>query len=96
MTELPRADRHLAWRAGTGECPMKPEPSKLAPLVIAYYEKFGDHVPGVALRQFDAGDLAVLIRGSLATGVPISEAEWCYDAPLEYAPGGCIIREEDT
>ena len=75
---------------------MKPEPSKLTPLVIAYYEKFGDHVPEVALRQVDAGGLAVLIRGSLTTGVPISEAERCYGAPLEFAPGGCIIREEDT
>ena len=75
---------------------MKPEPSKLARLVVAYYQKFGNHVPEVALRQVDAGDLAALVQGSLATGVPISVAEGCYDSPLEYAPGGCIICEEDT
>ena len=75
---------------------MKPEPSKLARLVVAYYETFGHHVPDAALRQVDAGDLASLIQDALATSVPISEAEWCCDAPLEYPPGGCILREENT
>jgi hypothetical protein len=75
---------------------MKSEPSKLASLVIAYYEKFGDQVPEVTLRHVDAGDLAALVQNSLATGVPISEADWCCDAPLEYPPGSCILREENT
>ena len=75
---------------------MKPEPSKLAPLVIAYYEKFGDHVPEATLRQVNAGDLAVLIQDSLTTGVPISADEWCCGAPLEYSPYGCILREDIT
>ena len=75
---------------------MKPEPSKLAGLVVAYYQRFGDHVPEVALRQVDAGELTALIRRSLAAGVPISEADRCYDSPLEYPPGGCIIRDENA
>ena len=75
---------------------MKPEPSKLAPLLIAYYEKFGNHVPEVVLRQVHAEDLAVLVQDALAAGVPISEAEWCDDSPFELPPSGCIIREEST
>lgn len=75
---------------------MKPEPSKLAPLVIAYHQKFGDHVPEPVLRQVDARALVALVQGSLATGVPISEAEWCGDSPFEFPPGGCILREENT
>jgi hypothetical protein len=75
---------------------MKPEPYKLAPLVIAYYEKFGDHLAEAVLRKFDAGELAPILQVSLATGVPISEADWCYDSTLEYPPGGCIIREENA
>ena len=75
---------------------MKPESSKLARLVVAYYQRFGDHVPEVALRQVDAGDLAALIQDALATGVPISDAERYCDSPLDYPPGGCILHEENT
>ena len=32
---------------------MKPEPSRLAPLVTAYYEKFGRYVPESALRHLE-------------------------------------------
>ena len=60
---LPHADRRLARRAGTGGRLMKPEPSKLARLVVAYYEKFGHYVPEAALRKVDAGELAVLHSG---------------------------------
>ena len=47
----------------------------------------GESMPGL---------LAALIQDSLATGVPISEAEWCEDTPYEFPPGGCILREENT
>ena len=75
---------------------MKPEPSKLAPLVIAYHEKFRDHVPEAVMRQFDAGELAAILQDALATGAPISEADWRYDSPLDYPPGGCVLREDDA
>jgi hypothetical protein len=45
---------------------MRAEPSKLAQLVIAYYEKFGRHVPTSALRYLDAGELAAHLQDSLA------------------------------
>ena len=75
---------------------MKPEPSTLARLVIAYHERFGRHVPEPALRRVDAGTLASLIQDALATGVPIAEAEGCYDSPFEFPLGGCILREENN
>jgi hypothetical protein len=74
---------------------MRAEPSKLALLVIAYYEKFGRHVPKSALRLLDAGDLAAILRDSLATGVSLSETKWGRVAPLEFSPRGCCnIRDE--
>ncbi len=70
---------------------MKAEPSKLARLVIAYYEKFGRHVPESALRLLDAGDLAPMLQDSLATGVPLSETGWDRAPPIGFSPRGCCI-----
>jgi hypothetical protein len=67
---------------------MRPEPSKLAHLVIAYYEKFREHVPESALL-LDAGELAPILQDSLATGVPLDEAAWIPASP--YSPRGCCI-----
>ena len=69
---------------------MKPEPSKLARLVVAYYEKFGHHVPEAALRQVDARDLAAMLEKSLAAGVPIAETKSGSVWPWEFSPRGCI------
>jgi hypothetical protein len=71
---------------------MKPEPSALARLVIAYHEKFGRHVPESVLRRADPGDLAAMLKASLATGVPIAEAELGY---VEFNPRGCVIRNDN-
>ena len=71
---------------------MGAEPSKVARLVIAYFEKFGRHVPEPTLRRVDAGHLAALIQNSLASGVPLSEADWGWIVPRQYGPGGCIVR----
>jgi hypothetical protein len=71
---------------------MKPEPSKLAQLVVAYRKKFGRHVPESCLRLHDAAGLATALQDSLATGVPLSETARA--SPLEFSPHGCIRREE--
>jgi hypothetical protein len=73
---------------------MRVEPSKLAPLVIAYHEKFGRYVPAQALRLLDAGDLVPIVQDSLATGVPLSETGWA--SPIEFSPRGCIMDERAT
>ena len=70
---------------------MRAEPSKVARLVIAYFEKFGSHVPEPTLRRVDAGHLADLIQGSLASGVPLPETEWVY-SPRQFRC--CIVRFE--
>jgi hypothetical protein len=72
---------------------MKVEPSKLAPLVTAYYEKFDQHVPDWALRQFDAGDLSAQLRDSLASGVPLSDAGWGWPSPAKFPCCG-VLRFE--
>jgi hypothetical protein len=64
--------------------------SKLAKLVIAYYERFGRYVPVQALRLLDAGNLVPIVHDSLATGVPLSETGWGW-ASMEFSPRGCII-----
>jgi hypothetical protein len=74
---------------------MKVERSKLAELVIAYHARFGSHVPEPTLRRVDAGHLVALIQGSLASGVPLSEADWGWIVPRRYGPGGCIVRFEN-
>ena len=68
---------------------MRVEPSKLAQLVIGYYEKFGRHVPELALRHLDAGDLAARLQDSLANGVPLSESGWGRAPSMQYSPRGC-------
>ena len=73
---------------------MRAEPSKLAQLVIAYYQKFGRHVPESALRHLDAGDLAGRLQDSLANGVPLSETGWGWDSAMAFSPRGCIVRDE--
>jgi hypothetical protein len=71
---------------------MRSEPSKLARLVILYFEKFGRYLPESVLRRFHAGELVPILQAALANGVPLSDAEW--DLPsLEFGPGGCIMRE---
>ena len=75
---------------------MKPESSKLARLVVAYYEEFGHHVPEAASRQVDSEELAARIQESLANRVPISEAGWGWGSEMEFGPRGCIRREERT
>ena len=74
---------------------MRVEPSKLAQLVIAYHEKFGRHVPALALRLLNAGDLAAILQDSLATGVPLSETGWGRASPIEFRPRGCIVIVHD-
>jgi len=71
---------------------MRVEPSKLARLVVAYYEKFGRHVPESALRILDAGDLASMLQDSLATCTPLSETGWDTDPEIGFRPGGCCIQ----
>lgn len=73
---------------------MRTEPSKLAQLVISYYEKFGRHVPERALRTLNAGDLVPMLQHSLATGVPLPESGWNSDPPLGFSPRGCCIVVE--
>lgn len=80
---------------------MKAEASKLARLVIAYHAKFGRHVPESALRHLDAGDLAPILRDSLATGVPLLETGWGTPSPFEFSlrqfrRRGCIVGDEST
>jgi hypothetical protein len=70
---------------------MKVEPSKVAHLAIAYFEKFGSHVPEQTLRRVDARRLADLIQNSLARGVPLSEADWGWIVQRQYGRGGCIV-----
>ena len=74
---------------------MKAEPSKLARLVIAYYEKFGGHVPESALRALDAGDLAPILQNALATDAPLSETGWNRAPPIGFSPRGCCIVLEE-
>ena len=74
---------------------MRAESSKLARLVIAYYQKFGRHVPEPTLRRVDAGHLAALIQGALTSGVPLSEADWGWIVPRGYGRCGCIVRFEN-
>jgi hypothetical protein len=62
--------------------------SKLAQLVIAYQERFGDHVPARVLRLLDA---APIIQDALATGMPLSETGWGRASPMEFSPCGCIM-----
>ena len=73
---------------------MKVEPSKLSQLVIAYHARFGRHVPEPTLRRVDAGHLAGLIQGALASGVPLSEADLGWIVRRGYRRGGCIVRFE--
>jgi hypothetical protein len=75
---------------------MRAEPSKLARLVIAYHERFGEHAPDSALRRVDGRVLAAMLEDALATSVPIAEAELAYSAQLKFRLGGCTIREERT
>ncbi len=72
---------------------MKVEPSKLSQLVIAYHARFGRHVPEPTLRRVDAGALAQMLQDSLASGIPLSEADWGWIVPREYGRG-CIVRFE--
>ena len=72
---------------------MRAEPSKLAQLVIAYYEKFGRHVPESAQRTLDAGVLAPMLQNALATAVPLSETGWESPSPIEFSPWGCCIEQ---
>jgi len=74
---------------------MNAEPSKLAELVIAYYEKFQWHVPEAALRDLDAIKLALRLQESLATGVPISEARSDSAPPMQCGLRLCILRARD-
>jgi hypothetical protein len=74
---------------------MNPEPSALARLVIAYHEMFGSHAPESVLRRADPGDLAAMLEASLATGVPIAEAELGYASPVEFNPRGCVLRSDN-
>jgi hypothetical protein len=74
---------------------MRAELSKLAQLVIAYYEKFGRYVPESGLRLLDAGDLAAILRDSLATSVSLSETGWGWPSPMECGLRGCILRVEN-
>ena len=74
---------------------MRAEPSKLARLVVAYHEKFGCHVPELALLALDAGDLAQILQDSLATGVPLSETGWGWASPIGFSPRGCCIFNEE-
>jgi hypothetical protein len=71
---------------------MNVEPSKLAQLVIAYYRQFGRHVPELALRHLDHGDVVARLQESLATGVPLSETGWGRRLP-EFSPRGCIVGD---
>jgi hypothetical protein len=73
---------------------MKSERSKLAHLVIAYHKQFERHVPEAALRRVDAVALAAMLENSLATGEALAEAEWSHVLPMEFGPGGCIVRDE--
>jgi len=70
---------------------MRAEPSKLAQLVIAYYRKFGRHVPESALRRLGAGELAGHLQHSLANGVPLPETGWGWDSAMSISPRGCVI-----
>ena len=77
---------------------MKVESSKLAELVIAYYQKFGRHVPESALQLLDAGDLAAILQDSLVTNLPLAETGWSQASPIEFGPfrrGGCCIMDEN-
>jgi hypothetical protein len=74
---------------------MRTEPSKLARLVIAYYERFGRHAPEPALRHVDTGELAAMLEASLATGVPLAETGWAPTWKFEFGPRGCIVCDDD-
>jgi hypothetical protein len=74
---------------------MKPEPSTLARLVIAYHERFGRHVPESTFRHIDTGDLAAMPEVALTTGVPLAEAGWAPACRFEFSPRGCIVRDDD-
>ena len=73
-----------------GGIPVRAEPSKLAQLVIAYYEKFGEHVPQSALL-LDAAELAPILQDSLVTGAPLAETGLNSASPIAYSPRGCCI-----
>jgi hypothetical protein len=73
---------------------MGAEPSTLARLAIAYHETFGRHVPEPALRRAEAGRLVALIQDSLVAGEALAEAEWGHVLPMEFGPGGCIVRDK--
>lgn len=73
---------------------MRAEPSKLTRHVIAYYQKFGRHVPESAMRFLAAEDLVAHLQDALANGVPLSESGWGWASPLRYSPRGCIVRDE--
>ena len=72
---------------------MKAEPSKLAQLVIAYYQKFGRHVPEGALRYLEPGGVAARLQESLATGILLPETGWRRAMP-QFSPRGCCIVDE--
>jgi hypothetical protein len=65
----------------------------VAQLVIAYYEKFGRHVPASALRYLDPGNLAGRLLESLATGIQLSATGWGRASP-QFSPHGCCIVDE--
>jgi hypothetical protein len=69
--------------------------SKVAQLVVAYYARFGRHVPEPTLRRVNAGHLAALIQDSLSSGVQLSEADWGWIVPRVCGLRGCIARFED-
>jgi len=78
----------------SGRVAVKPEPSRLARLVVAYHEKFGRHVPEPALRAVGAGVLASMIENALAISVSLVETDW--DPPCAYSPRGCCIFIADS
>ena len=75
-----------------GTMMMRFEPSILARLVIAYYEKFGRHVTDGALRTLDARELAPGLEIAIAMGTPLSETGWEPEYPFPYGPFGCCLE----
>jgi hypothetical protein len=79
---------------------MRFEPSRLAGLVIAYYETFGRHVPEAALRTVKAVELAQKLEEAVATGVPLGETGWESASDREYqcaySPRGCCIDLDEA
>jgi hypothetical protein len=70
---------------------VKSEASKLAQLVVAYFNTFGRHVPEGAMQTLDSAKLASMLEDCITSRVPIPDSDSESESPSIFPPGGCCI-----